>query len=291
MLIANPIYDVVFKYLFEDNKIAKIFISAIIGEEIIDLDFQPQEHTTTIDSSLNVRGKHSFTVYRLDFKAKIKQSDGSYKLVIIEIQKAKMTIDILRFRKYLGEQYSNPENIYEINGKKKPLPIVNIYFLGDGLGSQNNSPVIKSNREIIDLVTGEKIGFKSDFIDALSHDTYIVSIPNLVQKRRNELEMILSVFDQKNITTDKHILNVKEEDFPERYRNIIRRLQKAQETKQIRKTMDVEDEILSELALIEREIGKLEHIVIEKDKTIEQKDKEIEAQKRIIEELQRKIKE
>ncbi len=29
--IANPIYDVVFKYLMEDNKVAKIFLSAVTG--------------------------------------------------------------------------------------------------------------------------------------------------------------------------------------------------------------------------------------------------------------------
>ena len=31
MHIANPIYDVVFKYMLEDNKTAKLFLSAIIG--------------------------------------------------------------------------------------------------------------------------------------------------------------------------------------------------------------------------------------------------------------------
>jgi hypothetical protein len=38
MLIANPIYDVVFKYLMEDNKIAKLIISKIINDEIIELN-------------------------------------------------------------------------------------------------------------------------------------------------------------------------------------------------------------------------------------------------------------
>jgi len=38
MHIANPIYDVVFKYLLEDNKVAKLFLSAIIGENISDVD-------------------------------------------------------------------------------------------------------------------------------------------------------------------------------------------------------------------------------------------------------------
>ena len=44
VIIANPIYDVVFRYLMDDNKIAKLMISKIIGEEIVELDFQPTEH-------------------------------------------------------------------------------------------------------------------------------------------------------------------------------------------------------------------------------------------------------
>jgi hypothetical protein len=53
MHIANPIYDVVFKYLMEDAKVAKLLISSIIGEEIEELDFRPQEFTTDIDVKLS----------------------------------------------------------------------------------------------------------------------------------------------------------------------------------------------------------------------------------------------
>ena len=41
--IANPIYDVVFKYMIEDNAVARLLISSIIGEEVVSLDFKPQE--------------------------------------------------------------------------------------------------------------------------------------------------------------------------------------------------------------------------------------------------------
>jgi hypothetical protein len=34
MIIANPIYDVVFKYLMDDAEIAKGIISRIIGEQL-----------------------------------------------------------------------------------------------------------------------------------------------------------------------------------------------------------------------------------------------------------------
>ena len=36
--IANPIYDVVFKYLMNDEKVAKLLLSAIIGKEVLTLE-------------------------------------------------------------------------------------------------------------------------------------------------------------------------------------------------------------------------------------------------------------
>ncbi|MCS7075839.1 MAG: hypothetical protein NZ455_03980, partial [Bacteroidia bacterium] len=94
--IANPAYDVVFKYLMEDNKIAKLLLSDLLQEEIIDLEVRPQEYIMDVIS---------MTVYRLDFNAKIKNADGTEKVVLVEVQKAKFPTDILRFRRYLGEQY------------------------------------------------------------------------------------------------------------------------------------------------------------------------------------------
>jgi hypothetical protein len=44
MIIANPIYDTVFKYMMSDSKVAKTFLSAIIGEKIVDLDFTTTEY-------------------------------------------------------------------------------------------------------------------------------------------------------------------------------------------------------------------------------------------------------
>ena len=78
MIIANPIYDSVFKFLLEDIDVAKRFISNIIGEEIIELTFKPQEQTT-------LSTKYLLTVFRLDFKALIKTPSGGHKKVLIEL--------------------------------------------------------------------------------------------------------------------------------------------------------------------------------------------------------------
>jgi hypothetical protein len=293
MKIANPIYDVVFKYLMDDNKIAKLVISKIIGEDIESLDFQPKENIAEIErpATDNAKPKASFTVYRLDFAAKITLADGGFKQVLIEIQKAKFPTDIMRFRKYLGQQYYSDKNttIKNINGKdrKSAFPIVSIYFLGHHLEFET-APIIKVNRKYIDLATGEQLKNKEEFIESLSHDSYVIQIPELKGKRRNELERILSIFDQSQKESD-HILNINETDFPEEYRDIIRKLQRAISDEDIQNTMDVEDEIIAELEDKERRIEDMKDSITKMGQVISEKDNVINEKDRLIEELKRKL--
>ena len=45
MLIANPIYDTVFKRLMENKRSAKFFIQTLICEKVEDIAMVPQEYT------------------------------------------------------------------------------------------------------------------------------------------------------------------------------------------------------------------------------------------------------
>ncbi len=94
MVIANPIYDVVFKRLLEDERIAKFFIGTLLNQTIENV--KPQEFTYTDQLA-------GLSVFRLDFIATIKTQEGEFKKVLIEIQKAKNEIDLMRFRNYLAE--------------------------------------------------------------------------------------------------------------------------------------------------------------------------------------------
>ena len=266
MQIANPIYDVVFKYLMEDGKIAKLMISSIIGEEIEELQLLPQEFISNINSAeKGAKPKrnrtNTLTVYRLDFSAKIKTAEG-FKNVIIELQKAKFATDIMRFRKYLGEQMANKDNFQKVKIgnriRKTGMPIISIYFLGHKL-DYTTSSAIKVSRQYNDLMTGEIINTKESFIESLTLDSYVIQIPFLTDKRRNDLEILLSIFDQRNpADKEHHILSVADEDFPEKYRPIIRKLQKAILDREIQKKMELEDGIVDELEDLEREIEDLE---------------------------------
>ncbi len=286
MQIANPIYDVVFKYLMEDAKIAKLLISSIIGEEIEALDFRPQEFTADIDTGLEGR-IGLLTVYRLDFSATIITADG-LKQVLIEIQKAKYATDIMRFRGYLGGQYSNKNNtqLATINNheRKIGIPIIGIYFLGHTLDSTDAS-IIGVNRTYKDLVTGKLLTVKESFIESLTHDSYVIQIPHLAQKRRNELEILLSIFDQSmSVDAGQHILNIKEEDYPEKYRPLIRRLQSAILEPEMRKQMEIEDGILDDFEDMQRKILRQSHEIAESEQKTAKAEQKAAESDRIAEE-------
>jgi hypothetical protein len=253
--------------MMEDNAVAKLVVSSIIGEEVLELEPKPQEHTR---EKLQIGGDdNSLTVYRLDFSAKIKVPDGQ-KLVHIEMQKASLPTDIPRFRRYLGEYYIDPNNNISTPDGTTGLQMYCIYFLGKDLGFKD-TPVLKINPNIVDVATSEIIATKSDFIDSLHHKSWVVQINCLKARRRTELERLLAVFDQSNIMKDWHILNVSEEDFPEKFRPIIRRLKSAASNSKVNKQMKVEDEVVRYLQGCIR---------VARDKTIEEKDKEIEENKK-----------
>ena len=44
LYIANPIYDTVFKYLMEDERIARILLSALLKKNVVEVEKRPHEY-------------------------------------------------------------------------------------------------------------------------------------------------------------------------------------------------------------------------------------------------------
>ena len=95
-----------------------------------------------------------------------------------------------------------------------------------------------------------------------------LQIHHLKERRRNDMEKILSIFDQSNVTDIKYILDVDEDLFPAEYRQIIRRLRKAMEDPQKRREMELEDDVVKELQDKERQIEAKNKALEEKDQII-----------------------
>jgi hypothetical protein len=263
MRIANPIYDCVFKFLMQDKASAKILISAITEFEVEDIELRPTEVQVKTGSIRDL------TVYRLDLAAKVKTDEGS-KLVTIEIQKALTSGDIMRFRRYLGSQYSSEENCeivptHMVSEKREPyetkraIPIFTIYIIGYSLKTYPDIPVIKVKRNYYDNATKEILHKKDDFIESLTHDSAVIQVSALAGRRRDRLENVLSVFDQTLVTKDTfHTLLYSEHaSMPKEVQKLIRPLQTAFATDKIRQEMAVQDEIINELANKQRHISEL----------------------------------
>jgi hypothetical protein len=211
MIIANPLYDVVFKGLMEDNRIATFFLETLLEESIVSLEVKTTESTMQLKDPEMSKEKWEkkgiqrlgIHLIRLDFVATIKLESGGTKKVLIEIQKARKPIDVMRFRNYLAEHYKKQDKIV-VDGKKKkmPLPIITVYILGFNL-PEIEVAAVKVDRNYVDLQTKTIIDTKSDFIENLTHDCFVVQLPRIESRFQTTLDRLLTVFEQRYFISDE----------------------------------------------------------------------------------------
>jgi hypothetical protein len=271
MIIANPIYDVVFKYLLEDLEIAKELLSTILGVKVLNVTVKSQEELVVTDVG-------EIRIFRVDFKAVIEQENGEQKKVLIELQKAKQSYDLLRFRKYLGKNYIEAETRKNKKGKDVgyAIEIITIYFLGFEL-AYVPIPVLNVKRNYIDAITGTQLNVNEEFINMLTHESYTIQIPRLKLKQQSEMEQVLEIFSQAYVTEDAHRVDFKGQQVNPLVQKIVRRLKKAAASEKLREEMDAED-------AIDRILGKKDEIIEEKDAIIKQKESLLEEKDSLLEE-------
>ncbi len=284
-IIANPIYDTVFKFLMEDNRVAKILLSALLQKEVVEVQMRQTEYT---DSN-----RPKISMFRLDFAAKIREKDGKEHTVLIELQKTWRLSETLRFRQYLGTQYLDKENIpvTKENSKRFALPMISIYILGHKLGDLQE-PVVYVRRRYLDQDSNPIVrGVPDPFIESLTHDTIIVQIPYLKGRIRSHLDRLLNLFDQDyRLKEDEHLLEFDEEKLQGNDEQLVMyRLVKAAAAPKVRRSMQVEDEVLSELEekdttimVQEEEIKQNKKTIEQKNQIIEQKDQELEQKDQVL---------
>ena len=246
MKIANPVYDTVFKYLMEDERIARTILSALLKKDVVAVEMRPHEYSNDRYDSLSV--------FRIDFGATIRDADGKENLILIELQKTWLETETLRFRQYLGVHYSNPKNIRKDGNA---LPMVAVYLLGHKVGDIEE-PVIYVNKQICSydsrLVTK---GLPNPFVESLTHDSIIVQIPRLHGQINNRLDQVLSIFDQTRVDNeDSHVLRFEDKAFDgdADMIRILHRLTMAAADADMRHRMNVEDEYFSAIEKRDTEI-------------------------------------
>ncbi len=271
MRIANPMYDAAFKYLMDDQAAARLLVGAVLDEEVESLQALPQE--SSVRASPPGPTGELLTVRRVDFAATVRTVAGERLRVLVEVQKARFTDEVMRFREYLGRHYADRDN-YDVgtDGRRRHRPLRAIYILGECL-PRTAATVLRVAREYVDGVSGERLSEREEFVEALSHDCWVVQVPLLASRRRTDLERLLSVFDQElRVPGDRHVLEVDEREIPEHYRPVLRRLEGAVASVEVADSMALEDEVTETWGRMKRENAALARERAEQEAALAEKD-------------------
>ena len=272
--IANPIYDTVFKYLIEDERIARTIISALLKKDVVAVNVRRHEYTNG--------SRDKISMFRIDFAAQVKENDGRSHLVLIELQKTWLETETLRFRQYLGAQYANPENVpSEGNSAGHAIPMVAVYLLGHRVGDIEE-PVLYVSHKSYNYNGDEVVkGLPDPFVDSLVHDSIIVQIPLLRGQVNNRLDKVLSVFDQTmKDRNNRQMLTIDDDLYAgdDDMMYIIRRLLAAASDSKLRQDMNVEDEYFMAIENRDTAIMNRDKIIAERDTQIAEQNTQIAEQ-------------
>ena len=262
--VANPIYDCVFKFLMEDERIAKTVLSALLKKEVVSVEMRRHEHPNVT--------RDKISMFRIDFAAQVKEDDGTVRLILIELQKTWVDTETLRFRRYLAAQYNAEENmVKEDELKGYAVPMIAVYLLGHRVGDIDKAVVyVTHNAFDYDgkVVEG---GMQDPFINSLIHDSIIVQIPLLHGKINNRLDRVLSVFDQsQRDAKNQQIVCLDEKEYAgdSDMMYILHRLGLAAMDADVRQEMNDEDEFYSVLEARDTQVMKLNEQLTEKKKQL-----------------------
>ncbi len=291
MILINPIYDTAFKYLMEDNKAAKVLLSALLKREVVTLTLRHNE-LASLDKENNIR------MTRLDFSAKIIDANGAEELVSIEIQKAHVAAEVMRFRNYLGQQYSDSTNVQDDGN---PLHIIVIYLLGHTI-PEFDEPIIyagPSYRDSDDNAIApnkpcnEEEKKAMQFVRGLTHDVIIVQIPLLEERPRNYVEEIMSVFDQRyKLSSDTYCIDFAGNEKDEGLQTIVTRLYYGASDRKLRRTIDLEKdyyEDMKELQQAREEANEARRETDAAKKEANEAKKEADEAKQKVDEAKKKV--
>ena len=274
--VANPIYDSVFKYIMEDERIAKTILSALLKKEVVYVTVRPHEYSNTTRDTLSM--------FRIDFAATVREKEGNEikdRIVLIELQKTWLNTETLRFRQYLGAQYNNKNNIREADEKGFAYPMVAVYLLGHKVGNIKE-PIVYVNHDVFDYngnVVAE--GNTEPFVESLTHNSIIVQIPRLQGNVNNRLEKVLSVFDQTNIEGDtQQVLKIDEDKYADDndMMYVLHKLTAAAANSEMRQDMNVEDEFYKAIEDRDTAIMQRDKILKEQSKQLSQQSEQISQQ-------------
>lgn len=144
------------------------------------------------------------------------------------------------------------------------------------------------------MITNAVIDKKSNFIEKLTHDCFVVQISRIQPRLQSKLETLLTIFEQENFIDETELTK----NYPfsvsdETMQNIVNILHHAGTDPDGRKEMEKEQEALrvfeAGMSELRQRLSDKEKELTEKENELSEKERELSEKDRIIEELKRKL--
>ncbi|MDI9338700.1 MAG: hypothetical protein QM539_09790 [Alphaproteobacteria bacterium] len=327
IIITNPIYNAVFKYLMDDLESAKIIISTLLNKKILSLkplsndlvnSDPPNQTSVTSNTKKTDSDSNMIPLMRLDYSAEILHDNNTKELVTIELQKARFPSDELRFRQYIAENLKRTKDVKankidpdtgKPKKKKVPMRYLPIFILNFDIEKEIKDLVLITEHFTTGMFSGKKLTDPSRFLDNLLYNIIVVQLPYInkidpktLKSEPHKLAIyhLFQLFNQNHqLENDKYSLFLEDTKQTQHFERLVKRLAniKANDRKIVQK-MILEDTMLQDFLDLENErvyhkkiINKQTIALEEKDKTIKEKDKTIEEKDKTIEEKDKKLEE
>jgi hypothetical protein len=242
VIIANPIYDIVFKTLMENKRVAKFFFETMLEEPLLDINLRHK--TITYKEGKKVKdmpgGISCSTFFQLDFVGTVNRN-GREQELLLKLQKARNENNFVPVRSDYRDQYVEKEYI---DGDYYILPTSVIYMVGFKVPNLK-IPVLCSKRTCTDLLGEEIFTEMPRFFDNVSHDYYIFQTKMPTERYTTKLDKLRSIFEQAHFVQDSEIAKL----YPynaaddEDIQYIISLLQKMISDPEVRKKIEMEDAV------------------------------------------------
>lgn len=242
IIIPNPIYDVVFKYLMQDKDSALIILSILIDEKIKRIEFYRTE-----------AGK-DISMINFDFDVVIEKEDGTEEIVMIKLQKVALETDIFSYNQFIQDNLFKNRKARTMNAGEEDFPcrLIFVFILNFKIKNETSDLMIKTKTINSGLFKGKQLKKKNKFLDILSYELNVIQLPYLEEIDKLDLKdneygsklyALLKLFDQQaKQTNNKYRLKLLRQIFPEFLNTVIKRLQTAySDNPDLEKQMKAED--------------------------------------------------
>jgi len=239
IIIPNPIYDVVFRYLMEDPESAMIVLSTLIDEKILTLKLKtPKQNRSLNPIQLKISSSvDNPRLFQIDFEASVRWPNGEEEVIGIEVFKSTQSDDIHKFEWFLNKYHRDKSQQASLYPQKKSQRVIKVFLLSFIIETEINDLVIKPNGLKTGVFRNSQLAASNRFIEKMDSDFVVVQLPNISRieaidyendNYKKELFALLTLFDQKlKLRKDGHRLMIAGLHIPESILPVVRRLQWA----------------------------------------------------------------